>query len=201
MSFLYHFNLQVVCLEIAQMHLNNMTNENMQCEFYANENKLANNIKHGVAVIIMLCTAIENSLNFLLVEKIKDKKQLNKILYFSTEEKLKKIYGLYNCSINDLENSFEMKTYQNLKKLRNHLVHFKNNLIGNVGGIFLEWRIWNYSATEFFTKNNMQLQYDIIINLLEKIATDLKLNFNKGAPIFGFNGSGEPVSFLSNSYL
>ncbi len=201
MSFLYRFNLQAICLEIVQMHIECMTDDNRQCDHYSNEQVLASNIKHGFVVIIMLATMVENTLNAILTEKVKDTRQLSEFLHSSTEEKFSKVYELYGFNVESIRKTTHMKKYRELKKMRNHLIHFGNNLIGHCGGIFLEWKLGRFSAADFFVKSSMQLYLDEILKLMKKLAHDLELEFNEEAPIFGCDASIYPFAFIFDSHI
>ena len=188
-----YMNLELLALEIADEHISQMVVDpekdihNSGCY-----SSLQDNIKHGWIATIMLYNYVESVTNTILRDCINYSD--NKLMKCSIEEKLEIIYLYYKADISKLREIWE--AYITITKVRNELVHYKSNYIGEGTGFpAFGSKLFN-KMIELFTFTKMKkIKQDIVI-ICNKIISDCGLELNQWVTLFASDGRDGLVSYI-----
>ena len=188
------FNLEILALEIADEHINKMT-DYCHKDFMVNDDgdfaPLHNNIKNGWIVVVMLNNYIESVVNSILRDCIcyRSKKIIN------LESKIKILYVHFKADIASLKKMHCWENFNQVKRMRNKLVHYENNYMGEGHGMaILDDRF--ESMFELFKLSKMKKMKVEIINLCDKIVSDCDLTINQWANLLACEARDGLVSFV-----
>jgi hypothetical protein len=192
----HYLNMEKLSLKIAEEHATIMTNSNLrdECDSFTDTNYLENNIKNGYVVITMLCSFIESFLNTILRDCIECEEELLKST--SIINKYDLIYLYYHKDIKLLKSNDCFGKFKTVNKLRNEMIHYKNNYIGLGTGVPTHAEIKSIKIIEFFKKDNMLNLISSVTALADLIATQLELSICKEIDIFACDGRDGLVSYI-----
>lgn len=198
MAFEYYMNMERLSLDIANEHLKNMTNDNMEDDIWLSEKKLENNIKNGFIIITQLITFIESFLNTILNNCI-DCSDL-KLLKTNIDEKISIIFLYYKKDFSTIKEQHYWQHFNKIRSIRNEMIHYKISDIGISGGL-PNFSFSGIEVSVLFTKKYMKQSIENIITLSELIASELNLEIFKNAAIFTCDGKGDNVKYIYDKKL
>lgn len=173
MAWGFFMNMEVIALEIAKEHLQNMHDDIIIEEYPAfDEEKLLDNIKNGFVIITQLNTFIETLFNTILNSCMDY--QGETLLKMNIEEKMEIIFFHYQKDKSKIKSLHLWEIYKTIMKLRNEMIHYKKTFIGD-GSWIPDFEIAKNPVKKIFTKKYMQKAYKQIIELGDKIAEELGL--------------------------
>lgn len=193
MSFGYFFNMEILSLEIAKSHTQQMTNDNTFDDIFLDEKKLVNNIKNGFIALTQLTTFFESFLNTILKKCLKYDNEC--LLKCSIEEKIEIIFMYYQKDFSIIKSQNVWYSYKTATKVRNSLIHFKKSELGNGTGV-PKFKITNQNVEIFFTRKNLEIVTENVIQLANSIAHELELEISADISIFECDGKGDPVNYI-----
>lgn len=193
MAFSFYFNMEKLALEIANEHLENMTDDNMYDDLWLDDNKLSNNLKNGFIIITQLITFFESFLNSILIDCIGYSGE--KLLKCSNDEKIEIIFMHYKKQFNNIKSSHLWENHIKNNRIRNELIHFKEINIGD-GGMLPDFYICKVSVKDFFIKSNITNIIKKYVELVELISSTLGLKIYHDVEIFACDGKSDEVKYV-----
>lgn len=193
MAFGFYFNMEKLALEIANEHLEIMTDDNIYDDIWLDENKLSNNFKNGFVIITQLITFFESFLNSILIDCIEYSG--DRLLKCSIEEKIEVIFMHYKKEFKNIKSNNLWENHIKTNRMRNELVHFKKINIGD-GGMLPNFYISKVSVKDFFVKSNMKNIIKNYLKLVELIASTLELKIYHKVDIFACDGKSDDVKYV-----
>ncbi len=191
-----YVNLELITMEIIEEQIKLMNARNYK-ELYEGEPDydleiLLNNYKRGYIVVTMLISLIESFLNDILSQYIRYSS--DRLLRCSIEEKIDILYTIRSKDPNNLRSSHLYGIFKEVNKIRNELIHYKGNHIGDSFKI-LSIRIGNLDLGEIFIKSKMQYYLDNIKELINVFGEDLNLTINYKAHPIASDGISDNYRF------
>lgn len=186
MAFTYFLNIEPLSLQIAKENIEIMTNNNVDKydDPFCNRDDFGNNIKHGFVAITMLTSFVESVLNDIIREFISSssKKHLNLPFY----NKIRFISDNFNVDQNKLEDEKCYLAYDEMRKLRNALIHYKG-VVAYAGGI-PPFEIVGVDLSDYFIKSNMMDVYNNVISFVRLYIEKCDLLINDEIDLFSCDG-------------
>lgn len=198
MAFGFYMNMEKLALNISEKHISEMTNDNMFDDISLDKYKIMNNIMNGFVVITQLSVFFESFLNTIL-----DKCMLyNEDVLFrcNTKEKLDIIFMYYRKDWSKIKDKHPWEMYRTVTKVRNAMIHFKKTDIGE-GSEIPNFEIAKKSIKDFFTKKEMNIAMQQIIELTNLIAKELGLEIHSDVDVFECDGMDELVNYVYDKSL
>lgn len=191
-----YVNLELITMEIIEEQIKLMNARNYK-ELYEGEPDydleiLLNNYKRGYIVVTMLISLIESFLNDILSQYIRYSS--DRLLRCSIEEKIDILYTIRSKDPNNLRSSHLYGIFKEVNKIRNELIHYKGNHIGDSFKI-LSIRIGNLDLGEILIKSKMQYYLDNIKELINVFGEDLNLTINYKAHPIASDGISDNYRF------
>lgn len=197
MAFEYYMNMEIISLDIAKEHIENMTEDNIDDNIgedaFLDEDKLINNIKNGFVVITQLITFLESFLNTILNTCVEYKGK--ELLKSSIDEKLEIIFLYYKKDLSIVKSQHYWECFRKILKVRNEMIHYKISSIGMGTGI-PNFSFGGVEAKSFFTSQYMQEATNKIIKLSKLIAQELNLSIINDMSIFSCDGKDGLVNYV-----
>ena len=195
----YYMNMERLTLDIANEHLKNMTNDNMEDDIWLNKETLENNIKNGFIIVTQLITFIDSFLNTILSNCMQCNK-LN-ILRKNIDEKINIIFSYYKKDFSPIKEQDCWQGFDKIRSIRNNLIHYKKTNIGMGTGI-PDFSFSKIESSILFTFTYMEQFINHTVTLSELIANTLNLEIYKDASIFACDAKGDNVKYVydKNSY-
>jgi len=181
MAFQHYMNLEPLALEIADEHINKMTDSNVcnplegepfDAYISLDDKAFHNNLKNGWIVVLVLSNYIESVVNTILRDCVYYKGK--SLLKANLDDKLEMLYLYYKADISDLKEK-HWEHYRKLIRLRNELVHYKYNFVGEGTDIPLMWKAPFEDIGDVFTISKMKKMKEEIIKFCKKIISDFNL--------------------------
>lgn len=198
-----YLNLEILILEIINEQIELMEESNTALlndgfEIY-DETKLVINYKRGYLIVTMMVSLVECFLNGLINQKFVNDNE--RLLNSSMEEKIDFLYLNSGKSTRTLRGSHLYSEYKNINKIRNELIHYKNNFVGN-STMLLSTKIGKLDLGSIFTKKNMAESLEYINGFTQKIANDLgfQIDYNISAITSDAKGDNYLFAFTQNSF-
>ncbi len=191
-----YVNLELITMEIIEEQIKLMNARNYK-ELYEGEPDydleiLLNNYKRGYIVVTMLISLIESFLNDILSQYIRYSS--DRLLRCRIEEKIDILYTIRSKDPNNLRSSHLYGIFKEVNKIRNELIHYKGNHIGDSFKI-LSIRIGNLDLGEILIKSKMQYYLDNIKELINVFGEDLNLTINYKAHPIASDGISDNYRF------
>ena len=204
MSFGYYMNIEILALETANEHIEKMTDTNSIPGEYGydvcHENGiLKNNMKNGWIAVLMLINYVESVINTILRDCVNYKGDT--LIRMSTDEKIELLYLCYKTDFSVLKSLHEWEVYKSVSRIRNELVHYKNNKLGVYGDMPIIWDNRLHNILYVFTKPEMKKIQIAIMEFCKKIVLDFDLELKQDVFLFDCDGRADNVSYISNPKL
>lgn len=184
-AFKFCLNMEVIALKNAKEHIDKMTNNNMEDDLWCNKDALEKNLKNGWTATTSLCTYIESFLNSILRDCIGSNDKLRDDIV----NKLNFIFEYYDKDVQKIKSIDCWEKYITLTKVRNELIHFKNNDLGYSGSIPSNWElVKKINIVPLFIKKEMEMYMHKFVLLAHKIADELNLQINEDVDAFSSDG-------------
>jgi len=128
MAYVNFMNIEVLALEIADEHINKMTEYNR----YTDENgmdwgcdieALRHNLKNGWIAVLMLSSYVESVINTILRDCVNYSGE--RLLKISLEDKIEILYLYFKIDMSSLKNENSWNIFKKINHLRNELVYYK----------------------------------------------------------------------------
>ena len=193
MSMPSYLNMEVLFLKSADENIEKMTENNYiggEGLEHMLDDIIESNLQYGFMIITSLNCYIENALSDILAISLGDKNASGNIL--TKINKLEKHFGIkvqYNNSNID-----------NMRKIRNYLVHFKTAFVGEATGT-LDFEIKGKFAGKYFTKSNMQSLRSESYYFVKKVAQLCNLDIWDYADVIGCTGMEIPITYIYDSSI
>ena len=151
MAFGFYMNMEKLSINIAQKHIDLMTDDNVDVvnDPFLDENKLLNNIENGFVVITQMSCYIESFLNTIINSCIGYDDET--LLKCSIKEKIDIIFLHYGKSFNGIKSKHCWEQFSKTTKVRNGMIHFKKTYVGDGTGI-PNFQLCGEKVADFFTK-------------------------------------------------
>ena len=187
MAFSYYLNMECMSLEIASDPVSCMTDSNLSAEIesFLDDKALINNVKQGYVIVTSLHTFAESFLNTILRDCMLCRENLLKGL--SIENKLGIICLFYKVDFSILKSDFRYAILTKVTGIRNELIHYKKNYIGDGTGI-PGFSIKKSEIADFFIKH--------VVSFADFVATQLGLKIFNDVGIFSCDGRDSLVSYV-----
>jgi hypothetical protein len=193
MAWCHYLNLEPLALELAQEHIDKMTNRNYMDKYLdidgtepcPDYEAFLNNFKHGFMALTMLCCYYESSLNTFLREGLGfDFSSKQKVPGF--DEKLEIIFENKPKERNAIKGNSLWRDWNEVIKMRNSLMHYRNNSAGIMSSYspIHSWEINDKKIDKYFTKSNF-----------ERISANAQWITNQLAAVVGLTVNPEPTTF------
>lgn len=199
MSHGIHMNMEVLALKIIDHHLKKMTNTNIKkdsCNVeYYDEELFANNFEHGWIVVVMLNIFIESMINTIIRDCIQYEGE--KLLQANLEEKIEVVYLFYKADLSKIKGIDLWESFKTVTRIRNELVHYKNNRIGYIGASDMGLpgvKFGKNNISILFTRENMTETKNKFVRFCELIVENCGLNINKEASLFDCEDIGNGLA-------
>lgn len=184
MAWNYYFNMEVLALEVAEQHIQNMTEDNYyMIDDYVKDIKeeaLYNNIKNGFVVITQLNCYVESFLNT-IIDRCKEYDE--SLMGKSIEDKLVVLFLERKEILAAIKKKHHYEEYNTSRKLRNQMIHYKKALIGE-GTLFPDFKLAGMFLPEYFVKSKMQEVHKCHVLFCEDIAKGLGLQIYPDIKVF-----------------
>lgn len=203
MAFSFYLNTEKLTLEIAQQHIECMTDQNHAVfdgvidDIYIDDVAFKNNLANGFVAITQLSCFFESFLNTILNSCINYSGE--DLLKCNTNEKIELIFLYYNKDFTPIKSTHNYEVYRITTKVRNELIHFKNTYIGDSSGLFNFELCKNIKVGDYFTKRNLSNIYENYIDLSKAIANALGLLIYDDVDIFACDGRDMLINYVMNS--
>lgn len=198
MSFGMYLNIEVLALKIINKNIMQMTDSNHKTDEYGfevcDERLFENNLEHGWIVVVMLINYIESLINTILRDCVQYKGE--KLMKSSLEDKLEIIHMFYKKDIQILKGNNLWNIFKTVTRIRNELIHYKNNFIGDSGVGITNVVIGKTSLVEIFTKEKMNEISNNFLEFSKLLVYNLGLNINENAYLFDCDGRDNLVSYV-----
>lgn len=197
MSCANYMNMEKLSLDVAEQHIQQMTNNNYDEEgFLTHIDNLTNNIKNGFVVITQLVCFFESFLNTILNSCMDY--QGETLLKCSAEEKLEIIFMHYQKDLEEMRSKHPWGIHRTTTKVRNAMIHYKKTFLG-YGTAIPDFQLGGQLVGKFFTKDSMENALDGYIELAALIAATLELSIYHNIGIFECDGRDGLVSYVYDS--
>lgn len=197
MAWSWYLNLEPLSLEMAKEHIEKMTDSNYENEESAeseidlipDDNAFLDNFKLGFIAITMIDCFFESSLNTLMRE-IQGYDPDGKEIRGPIDKKLENLLTGNTSELEKITGSPHWNNWKRLKKVRNTLIHCKNNSPEFLSSwpLLDKWMIGDEPIGKFFTKSNMSELLNDVVWIVNHIAVAV------GATV-----SPYPISFGSDA--
>lgn len=202
MSWQYYINMEPLALEIADAHINKMTNENTDKResCFLDEKKFIPNLKNGFVAITMLVVYIESFTNSLV--RLNFGEYADDFYRKSTKEKLQLLYlsnGIGKDIYEKMNGSTEFKQYNDVSKVRNEMIHYKVSVKEHASRL-ADFKISQMDASKVFSKSWLQRNEEGIKKLVKIIAGDLGYGIKDDIPIVSSDGMDPIYNYVYKPY-
>lgn len=187
MSWSFYFNMEKLALNIAESHINNMTNDNYweEDDVFLDGEKLLVNIGNGFVALTQLSCYFESFLNTIINSCMHYEGEV--LLKCSYEEKLDIIFMHYKTDYTSIKGKHCWQLYRTATSVRNEMIHFKETYIGD-GSSIPNFKIGKVYVAEYFTKNSITETYNGYISLCKEIAQAIGLKIFDRIDVFECDG-------------
>lgn len=184
-----YLNMEVLYLESVDENIKKMTDNNYITPGILDD-VIETNIKYGFTIITLLNCYIESVLNSILRICLGDENISGNI-----PTKIDKIVKHYK-----LASAYSNSTIDIMRKIRNHLVHFKTPFVSESTGIG-DFEIENILVGAYFTKTNMQLLRNDCYTFAKTLSHQCGLEIWEYAPIISSTGLEIPTTYIYNPQM
>ena len=205
MAWGWYLNMEPMALECAKAHVALMTNDNYTEEYLDTEGTerkpdsaaFLNNVQNGFMACVLTACYFESSINTLLRDGLGydpdgiiirgNEKSKVEIIGHGKEEELERIKSMA-C----------WRDYHRLKKMRNALVHYKNNDSCSMSSWppLNSWKIENEIVSDFFTRSNVAVCVERTEDLICELAELIDWGVNPFLPKLASSGSFGGYAYL-----
>jgi len=203
MAYSYYLNYEKVATEIIEQQLECLTDNNVvHDEKYdfdvIDEKSFYKNLKAGSIALMFINILFETTLNTILrrknlLEENKDK---------SVDKKLETIGEVYKLDLKAIKSGDQYCVYQNARKIRDDITHFKWNELGASFLIHSHIRLNLGKKREYladiFTKKYIQKSYRGVLDLIELICSQCGLAVNKEVQIIDCDGRTGAYEYIKS---
>lgn len=195
MSWSYYLNMEELSSEIVEEALSRMSNSNYQSvDNYiktANGDEFTNNLMWGSTAIVMICCFVESAINTMLRD-YSGYSPNGELIKSSIKTKLEVLFSGKTDDFNKIKGDNCWDKYQRVVKVRNQLIHYKNNSPSICSSVPMidNWHIGGEILGDYFTKDVLEDAYEGSRRLVEMIAKALGLSINPDCEILGC-GAGD----------
>ncbi len=183
MAFRFVLNMELLSLSIAKTCITSMTDSNYDDSQSRKEElpvpddqALINNLSLGFVAITMLNCYYESFLNSILRDHLGFSAN-GSVLKGSEGEKLEIIFNGNESALERIKADVDWRDAHRIFKLRNHLVHFKNNVSADYSSYppIDSWKVGGETLGDFFRKSKMETGLAAVQQLVANIASALGL--------------------------
>lgn len=197
MAWNWYLNMEPLSLEIAKEHAEQMSNSNFlegyldvdKTEPIPDDEAFLNNLKLGFVAITMASCFFESSMNTFLREKFEYSPK-GKVIHSNENLKMEAMFNTNPAIMRAIKGSHRWKNWQRLKRVRNELIHYKNNSPEFMSSqpLIDKWKIGNEPIGYFFTKSSILELIDDVESVVNQIASAIDLTINPHPITFGADG-------------
>ena len=193
MSCGYYMNMEIIALDIAKEHISKMEDNILddECKEFLDLKKLENNIKNGFVAITQFKVFIESLLNTI----INLKGDLSCLDIENIFNKMKYICSIYDVDFSIIDKNKYWKTFKKMNRLRNDMIHYKNNFICEGTAIY-DFKIGKVEVKKYFTRLNFEKLFNQVIELGDLIAKTLNLTVRNGISVFECDGKDGVIGYI-----
>ena len=161
------------------------------------ENALINNLRNGFIACILTTCYVESCLNTLLRDTL-GFSPTGKIIRGNDEAKLEIIFKGNEDAFSAMKADECWRSYYRIKKMRNALVHYKNNCANSASSYppLFSWKIGGELISEFFTKKNIELCISGVERFILAIANQYDMTISPYVKPLTSNGQLGSCSYL-----
>lgn len=181
-----YLNMEVLYLKSVDENIEKMTDNNYIISGILDD-VIETNIQYGFTVITLLNCYIESVLNSILRIGLGDESISGNI-----PTKIDKIEKHYK-----LASAYSNSTIDIMRKIRNHLVHFKTPFVGEGTGI-VDFEIENMLIGKYFAKSNMQSLRKDCYTFVKTLSHQCGLEVWEYASTISSTGLEIPTTYIYN---
>lgn len=202
MAWGYYLNLEPIAIKAAWDAVGSMTDSNELEDLpdFPDIDAFYLNLQYGYTAIVMGFSFLECSINTIL-RHIYGYGPDSDIMFAKIEDKLNRVMIGQQDAYKRIRGSFCWKCFRDAERVRNSLVHYKNNKADQMSSVapLGAWEIGNQTAGDFFTRSSIEKCLNGLVTLVEEIAASLGLNIAEGLSPIIPDASGAPVNFIFRS--
>lgn len=198
MAFGFFMNMEKLALTIAQKHIDQMSESNVDQNdppFFA-EDALLNNLENGFVAITQMSCFIESFLNTIMNSCMGCEDET--LLKCNVNEKIAMIFLYYKRRFDDVKSRNCWEIFRKTARVRNEMIHFKKTYIG-VGSDIPSFTLSGEYVADFFTRGNMQKMLAGHVELAKRIADELGLEIFEDINIFECDARDGLVNYVYDS--
>lgn len=187
MSHKFCLNMELLSLSIAETCISKMTNSNYSAlsseeawPYAHDEEALKNNLSAGFIAVTMLHCYYESFLNTILRDFLGYNPE-GSVIKGGEAAKLEIIFNGNEDKLIRIKNEAYWRDAHRILKLRNHLIHYKNNMSDEYSSYppIKSWEIGNEILNDFFLKAEVEKCSNAIKLLVSDIAHVMNLEVGK----------------------
>lgn len=192
-----YLNMEPLSLEIAREHAEKMTESNFLDGFLdiegdepiPDDDSFLNNFKLGFVAITMASCFFESSLNTFLRERLGYDSR-GRVIRGGEDLKLEVLLNDDEPALRDIKGSHCWRNWRRLSRVRNELIHYKNNSPEFMSSWppIDRWKIGNEIIGYFFTKSSILGLLDDVESVVYQIASAVGLTVSPFPILFGADG-------------
>lgn len=198
MSFKFFLNFEKLSINIISDSLNQMTNTNVNSIGEVDNIILEKNMYYGTIASVFCVNLYESALNSILSNELNCTEE--EIIKASFNTKLYLICKCYGLDYVYFKSLNEFRFVNELIKLRNDLVHFKNNELGYAGWLHINMKLsmgkTKVPISEIFTKPYIKKYYDATLKFIELLCNECGLKMSTDCEVFDCDGGSENFKFI-----
>lgn len=197
MAWNWYLNMEPLSLEIAREHAEQMSDSNFlqgyldvdETEPIPDDETFLKNLKLGFVAITMASCFFESSLNTFLREKLEYSPE-GKVIHGNEDLKIEILFNNNPSALEAIRGSHYWRNWQRLKRVRNELIHYKNNSPEFMSSwpLIDKWEIGSQPIGYFFIKSNILELIDDVEKVVYQIASDIDLTVSPYPITFGADG-------------
>lgn len=199
MAWSYYLNLEPIALRSAWDAVSRMSDSNELNDLpgFPDLDAFYSNLQYGYIALVMGVSFAESSINTIL-RHIYSCEPDSDIMLDKIENKIKYLMRNNPDGLSEIKGSHCWQCFNNAKKVRNGLVHYKVNMADRMSSAapLDAWKIGKQIAGDFFTRSSIEDCLDGIIDLIRAIVSSLDLKIAEGVPPIIPDASGAPVDFI-----
>lgn len=198
MSFKFFLNFEKLSINIIRDSLNQMTNTNVNSIGEIDNVILEKNMYYGTIASVFCVNLYESALNSILSNELNCTEE--EIIKASFNTKLYLICKCYGLDYVYFKSLNEFRFVNELIKLRNDLVHFKNNELGYAGWLHIDMKLsmgkTKVPISEIFTMPYIKKYYDATLKFIELLCDKCGLKMSTDCEVFDCDGGSETFKFI-----
>ena len=206
MAWRLYFNMEKVAIDLIKENLEQMTNENFPEMDFSNYDffdkidfiQIENNIKRGFLISTLICSLVEASINNILIKSVDNID--DRTFESSNENKIYILSVKHQFNYSEIKGHHLYKKFKDINKIRNELIHFKNNDIGQ-GQIVTSIPLRNIgkirNLEDIFIKSELQKYFENALKLIKLFCNKCGLSMYQDCGILTCDGCCiDPPEFI-----